>query len=267
MKKAGLEFQVLVLFIVSLVVGFLLLAFLFSLTTTLEKKTDLEACHASVLANAKIKGKTLSLFEASISCPAEKVSLAYPNKNAQATDILRQMKDCWYKMGEGKIEVFGRPWTDTLSSCLVCSEFILHEPLDVAVIKDAMQNKIPCSDQTYLDYFSILNAPRAPSPDFFFVDLDENPVTHQVIPKPLFELKKETPYFVLFVRQSRSQLQTFFSSVTTLLSSALAALLGKEPIQDTTTFFIIPRDKVSSLYNLEICKTLYWETGKSYVKK
>lgn len=265
--KKGLEFNVLVIFIVSLVVGFLLLVFMFSLTTTLEKKTDLEACHASVLANAKIKGKTLSLFEAPISCPAEKISLASGDKNAQAADILRQMKDCWYKMGEGKIAVFGRPWTETLSSCLVCSEFLLNENLDVSVVKDHMGNKMPFSDQTYLDYFTILNAPKAPSPDFFFVDVDENQITHQITPKPLLELTKKTPYFVLFIRQSRSQLQSFFSPVTTMVSSAIATLFGKETLEDTTTFFIIPRDKVSSLYPLGICKTLYWETGKTHAKK
>jgi len=267
MGKKGLEFSVLVSMIICLVVGFLLLAFLFSLTTTLEKKTDIEACRASVLANAKIKGKTFSLFEASISCPAEKVSLGYTDKKMQAAEILRQMKDCWYKTGEGKIEVFGQPWTETISSCLVCSEFLLKENLDVAVIKDSMSNKLPFSDMTYLDYFSILNAPKAPSPDFFFVDIDEDPVTSKITPKPLTELKNEISYFVLFVRQSRSQLQALFSPLTTIVSSAIAALFGKEPVEDTTTFFIIPRDKVSSLYRLDICKTLYWETGKSYAKK
>ena len=266
-RKNGLEFSVLVVFIVSIVVGFLLLAFMFSLTTTLEKKTDIEACRASVLANAQIKGKTLSLFEAPISCPAEKVSLVYIDKNAQVSDILGQMKDCWYKMGEGKITVFGRPWTETISSCLVCSEFLLSENLGVSVVKDNLGNKIPFSDQTYLEYFAILNAPKAPSPDFFFVDIDENPITGQITPKPLLELKKDTPYFVLFVRQSRSQLQSFFSPVATVVSSTIATLFGKAPLEDTTTFFIIPRNKVSNLYPLEICKTLYWETGKTHVKK
>ena len=77
--KKGLEMTVLVSLIVGIAAGVFLLAYLFSLTSMMEQKTDIETCRLSMIANSKIKGKSLAFFESPIRCPAEKLILSYSN--------------------------------------------------------------------------------------------------------------------------------------------------------------------------------------------
>ena len=83
----------------------------------------------------------------------------------------------------------------------------------------------------------------------------------------MITFKKDALYFVLFIRQSQSNLQSFFSPITEPISNFIANLAGTTPIQDTQTFFILPREQVSDLSKKTFCKDLYWEQGKEYVKK
>ncbi len=260
--KKGLEFSVLVTLIIVLVGGLLLVYYLSSITSEFERKTDIETCRLSIIANAKAEQSLLSLA-APITCPAERIFLRQKDKKVVAADVTKQMKDCWYKMAEGQISVFGRAWTQTKSSCLVCSEFVLTNDLSVNAVKEYLTYKVPHSDQTYLDYFSVLNQPRAPSSDIFFVDVGIDG------PKRLETFVKATPYFVLFVRQQRSSLQKFFSSLTDVVSSLMAKITGEELLQDTQTFFIVPREKLTQLKsdNIPLCQDLYWEKGEEYAKQ
>ncbi len=274
--KKGFEFSVLVMLIITLIGGLLLLYYMYTLGIQFEKKTDIEACRLSIIADAKTEQSTLSLLTTSITCPAEYAVI--DRKNA-ASEIARLMKNCWYKVGEGKIPVFGRAWTKEKSSCLVSSEFILNENLDTKEIKDYLSNNMPSSDITYLDYFGVLGQQKAPSPDMFFVDvgsqLGEQSTLVDTLPLPkpvpqqLIEFAKEKPYFVLFVRQQLSYIQNLFSTPTWIVSSIIGKITGEQPLEDAQTFFIVPRDKVAQLKvdNAPLCKDLYWERGGDYGRK
>lgn len=267
--KKGLEFTVLVLLIVGLIGGVLLFYYLSSFLGGLERKTDIETCRLSILARAKITDVSASLSSTGISCPAEHVTVKYADQKKTAGEIARQMRNCWYKMGEGAVRVFGRDWTQAVSSCFICSEFSLTTSIDITVVKEYLTYKIPNIGQTYLDYFAVLNQPLAPTPDIFFITAREEGIAPPTyVASPLTALEKETPYVILFVHQRPSVIQAFFSPLSAV-ASVLGPLVGKEAIEEAQTFFVIPRDNIAKLSSgsNQICQELYWEKGKEYEKE
>jgi hypothetical protein len=171
MKKAMSEqtlMYVLLFIVAMLVVGFIAL----KIVDVLTSQGDTESCRLSVLAADK------SPVETSLQCSRKQVVL-YPNyytvdgdtqqysSEDYATAVkyvfANEMKECWYKMGEGKLNVFSSLGFSAMKikkGCLVCSHISFEEPTinDIGNLYEYLQDtKIPTTlttfqDTTYFDY-------------------------------------------------------------------------------------------------------------------
>ncbi|MBI4439384.1 hypothetical protein HY638_00260 [Candidatus Woesearchaeota archaeon] len=157
-KRAGVSGIEMVAILIIMLVAFLLM---FGAGTTiiglLKHKTDIEACRASVYAHATFKGQIGALK--TIECPRREV-VFYNDKveidGNKAEDfkelnndivnryVAEELKNCWYMMGEGKLNVFKEELVGTNKVCLVCSEATFDKSLDknyYAGLAEYLKNK------------------------------------------------------------------------------------------------------------------------------
>ncbi len=168
-----MEQGALVKLILTVIVGFLLVGLAYMAVNFFSSLSDRDACRLSVEAASKTKVVQESPVFKDLNCKTQFIEvtdktirkndklIATLNKEPQyrvKKAIASEIYDCWYQMGEGKLD----PWGDWqigqhTKHCMVCSEI----SFDKAQIKqienlDEFLNKekIPQTGQTYSDYIT-----------------------------------------------------------------------------------------------------------------
>lgn len=170
MKKGTLSAGVdIILFLIAAIVLFFLFSPVFDYFLG---KSDEEICRVSVLAagKARIMGQSFS----SIECPAKEVEIERPdvyesggvNEEKIKEIFAEEMRICWWKMGEGKLEMFSEEEAlGRRNVCVICSrvsvdESVQSEVMDVEGFFDFLEetNLPGNSSMSYADYMTIEDA-------------------------------------------------------------------------------------------------------------
>ncbi len=164
--------------IVAVVVGLLLVILYFVIfAPPLYSGSDREDCRISVLAASKTKPLGLeSPIVKDLACKtqfleisdklikkSDKVVGGLPSNSGQATYKIKravsdEMYDCWYQMGEGKVDPWAS-WGSDKKRCIVCSHITFTDTAKskygtIGNFGDFLcAEKIPGKDMTYCTYF------------------------------------------------------------------------------------------------------------------
>ena len=187
-RKKGMEKETLVLLILALVflVWYVFFYDVYRLST--DQSASVLACKASVERNARLHLRGIE-FPTSVDCPAE--SLAITDVKTANEKIANSMYDCWYKFGEGKLNLF----TDEATFCSVCTFIDVKTDKPVTGLPIyLMENQIPDkSGRFYSDYLTGVNTPKA---EQILGELKKNPVVED---KADGNLEGGTTYATIFV--------------------------------------------------------------------
>jgi hypothetical protein len=186
-NKRGLESSTLVT-LIALIIGFgILLIAARNLTSEFPSSITKETCHSSVLARGyEASGVALGkLFTNSIKCKTEYKCLSMGgecptgyqtitvfNEEDIKREVANSMYDCWWELGEGKVNFLGRPLITNEKSCAMCSVIHFDEKIrqqfpKISSFSDYLyQNNVPGTSQTFLQYFSGSRAPPTEKIDF-----------------------------------------------------------------------------------------------------
>jgi len=131
-----------------------------------KEQVDIEACHNSVILrdNAILRGEG-PLPEIPLNCKTQEIEIATTNKDTIQREIANQMYNCWWMLGEGKMNFFSESsWKEfglgnVKSSCVICSNIMFDEKLKEKNLRLDMasyieQTRIPTKNMTYLEYFT-----------------------------------------------------------------------------------------------------------------
>lgn len=256
LKKRGLAMETLMQIIIVLVIFFALFYLASLFLDASSEQAVIEKCRISVLANSKtheIGGKTgaqiLVSTDLPISCPAPKKQVSGKYLTEQFYGIAEQLRNCWYKMGEGKLEVFGKDYLGDLAIletkknaayCLICSEFrTSKDKLDKDLFgKFVGGQQMPGKLITYAQYLGSATATGV-SKDFFY----------EFTAKqfgPAADIKPESEYLVVFTRVPDTYLSNF----------AKLYFTGYESLIEQQNMMIVPK---ADLANSGMCYKLFWE--------
>ncbi len=204
-KKGKVEAQKVTVSLLVLIIIVLFFAF-FSprVSDWMTSKGDVESCRLSVVASGKISDVSMGISTLDLECPRKNIVLSAESYTVDDSEkeytsdddedyaanvkqvFAEEMRECWYKMGEGKIDPFASSYLTFDSVCIVCSQIHFENPVkeDVGNLYDYLQEtKIPLSVQTqetitYHDYLfwirvadALNTAPLTTSTDYtvFFV--------------------------------------------------------------------------------------------------
>jgi hypothetical protein len=182
LKRAQLS--TLQVIIIALAVGLILIFASIAWSSYIKNRSDIEACHLSVLGKSYSKPGGKSPLE--MHCPRNYITF-FENKIVSRTGtketknkvvvkgiktdkfkeltqdivfqtIAQEAKDCWYKMGEGKYVPFDQNFFIQTTACMLCSsiEFepsMKEKPVDYKGISLYLnETVIPGTEQTYAEY-------------------------------------------------------------------------------------------------------------------
>jgi hypothetical protein len=139
-------------------------AILFMIYNKVPKNYDKDACHNSVLLrnNAFLRGDIIPGVNTEIiplQCKTEEVKINDADQETIKRTIADSMYDCWWMLGEGKINFFARKLTRS-SYCVICSTIDFSDNVKERYPKienfDSylINNKIPLHNETYMQYFT-----------------------------------------------------------------------------------------------------------------
>ncbi len=185
-KKADMSISWIVIIILT-ILGFVVLLLLY-LFFPWKETIDLETCHNSVLIKAITPNVPISggkLVELPLRCKTEKICISTKTKGdcdefygkyttkkvikdpdkqqEKIKEILaEQLYNCWWMMGEGKVQVFTREASGTYykDRCVLCARIAFSKELKeqggkVKLFFNYLQNtKVPGAEYTYLDFLS-----------------------------------------------------------------------------------------------------------------
>jgi hypothetical protein len=167
-KKGALMWQVIIPLIILLLTGAILFFFLGGLPW--KQTVDREACYQSVVQRsysiAGIQpGQVLPLR-----CKTEEIIISSTDEEQIKRDIANAMYDCWWMLGQGKLDFFQEDYLQSISipeiagggvesSCIICSIIKFDESTKEAVkevdLLDYIKStKVPTKDYTYFDFFT-----------------------------------------------------------------------------------------------------------------
>ncbi len=165
-KKGAIMWQILIPLIIVLAVGAII--YLFLVNTDYTRIADREACHNSVVQrSASLMGVQPGQI-LPIRCKTQYITISSTSEQEIKSDIANAMYDCWWMLGEGKLDFFSEdlmqsfaiPEAGTVkSSCVICSIIKFDDKTKNAIREfDIMEylkeTKIPGKDMTYFEYFS-----------------------------------------------------------------------------------------------------------------
>ncbi|MFH0831935.1 MAG: glycine zipper domain-containing protein [archaeon] len=163
-NKKGIEAEVLVGIIITIIVASVIFWFLYIYNSRTTDFIDREACHQSVLMRSlpTIVGAPLRAG-LPLKCRTEKILLTQDDENAIKSRIANAMHDCWWMLGEGKLNFFSAGLFKK-NYCLICSTIKFDKDAKNLKINDFKEylavEKLPTSNITYLQYFSNLDSPE-----------------------------------------------------------------------------------------------------------
>ncbi len=166
-NKRGMTVQsMLIGIIITILSAAIIFLFLraFPFTSTVDK----EACHNSVILrnNALLRGEGILPETIPLNCKTQDIKISTSNEEVIKRDIANSMYDCWWMMGEGKMDFFSESaWRDwgvpgagtAKSSCVICSTITFEENAQghqVDLLSYLEQTRVPSKNLTYLEYLS-----------------------------------------------------------------------------------------------------------------
>ena len=178
MDKKGLTPESLIVGIIILVIGAAVI-FFFIQSFPFRETIDKEACHQSVILRSQSligwePGKTI----VPLNCKTQELKIKTGDEDVIKREIANQMYDCWWMLGEGKLDFFSDEqlsdvqisWQQSLytakSNCVICSVVQFDDNakgknIDVLSFMDQM--KIPAKNITYLEYFTGQQGTKLPT--------------------------------------------------------------------------------------------------------
>jgi len=178
-NKKGLETQVLITTIIAIVSLIVIGVAIAKITGIIPSTLTQETCHSSVLARGvDIKGLEIGKFVTSLKCKTEYKCLTMGgecpkgyekipvvNEEEIKGELANSMHDCWWMLGEGKIQFWDESTMKSFglggatSTCSICSiikfdDKIKSKNYSLDMAKYMSDTKIPGKSITYLEYFS-----------------------------------------------------------------------------------------------------------------
>ncbi len=264
LKKRGIAMETLVQAIIVVVIFFALIYLASLFLEASSEKAVIEKCRISVLANSKVhevEGKSLTQVAVStdipISCPAPKKEVSGKYLTEQFYAISEELRNCWYKMGEGKLQVFGKDYFGDLNIleknknsayCLVCSQFTTSvDRLDKKLFGEfVLKQQMPGKLITYAQYLRAATATGV-SKDFFY-EFDSTTKKFG----PAAEIKPKSEYLVVFTRVPNSYVEPFINQYFFDVDTKL--------LVEEQNMMIVPK---ADLANSGMCYKLFWERAGS----
>ncbi len=164
-KKGDLAFKIIISLVILLVTG--IIVFFFISMMPFKETVDKEACHQSVVLRSQqivvLKpGQTLGI---PLRCKTEEIIIDSSDEKEIKKEIANALYDCWWMLGEGEMNFFGRGWTkDTY--CVLCSTIEFSETTQ-GKIKEIhgidnylIETNIPGQDFSYAQFLTTNEAPQ-----------------------------------------------------------------------------------------------------------
>ncbi|MGB9708377.1 MAG: hypothetical protein ACPLXC_03595 [Candidatus Pacearchaeota archaeon] len=169
LNKRGVTVQSVVIgMIVLVIVAAILFFFYKSLPYT--ETVNKEACRQSVLLRSQSlaglqPGQVLGI---PLNCKTEEIKITTANEDVIKKEIANAMYDCWWMLGEGKLDFFtenvwqsyGIPGAGApRASCIICSTIRFDDNVkakinSIDMTQYLIDTKIPTKNITYFDYFT-----------------------------------------------------------------------------------------------------------------
>lgn len=178
MKKSGVTaVQTLASIIIVLIGAGIILYFLAYLPY--KEEISKQACHQSVILRSKsIAGLKPGQALVPLNCKTEEIVIKTTDEERIKKEIANAMYDCWWMLGEGKLNFFSRGWTKDVY-CVICSRIKFDEKVQEKIKKindldSYLQNtKIPKHNITYAEYFTTEKAPQIAKESPVSLDTDK----------------------------------------------------------------------------------------------
>jgi hypothetical protein len=166
MDKRGQTTQAVIISVVILLLTAAVLFYFFKMLPYKET-VDREACHQSVLLRSQeiVGMEPGQLFKVPLNCKTQEIEIDSTNPDFIKREIANAMYDCWWMLGEGKMNFFSNGWTKD-SYCMVCARIKFSEATQKKIkeIKDLdfylQETQIPKKNMTYAEYFTTEDAPQ-----------------------------------------------------------------------------------------------------------
>lgn len=110
--------SVLLFIIIALVIFVVLFVFILSTTSKSDYEIRKERCKSSVKTQAFVETKFPDVSK-KLDCPTEYITIKGSNQDVMKRQLADQMYDCWDKMGQNKIQLWGD--TEGEKFCIICS--------------------------------------------------------------------------------------------------------------------------------------------------
>ncbi len=261
LKKRGIAVETLVQGIIVVVVFFALLSLASLFLNSSSEKAVIEKCRISTLANSKTHeyegdaGAQLAVStDIPISCPAPNKQVSGKYLTEQFYAISEELRNCWYKMGEGQLKIFGKDYIGDQSLlentntayCLVCSQFTTSvDRLDKKLFGEfVLKQQMPGKLMTYAQYLRSATATGV-SKDFFY-EYDNAAKKFG----SASGIKPKAEYLVVFTRVPKS----YAGGVMQYLLADRG--VSANQLAELQNIMIVPK---ADLANSGMCYKLFWE--------
>lgn len=170
-KKRAVVMPFLVILILALAILLFMGPFSGTIVSTLNRGADVEKCRLSVLSHSTSIGKFLVSFK----CPRRQLTF-YDNKVEVDGKMLRkhdfdklddeivnkiiaeELRLCWYKMGEGDINVFKPDFLTSNNICVICAEINFDKSVESSTsfkgLSQYLDKDMPSSKISYKEYIT-----------------------------------------------------------------------------------------------------------------
>lgn len=163
-KKGTTEKTVLTTIIIFVVVALVFFKVLTSMNSTILTFSNVEKCRTTIAAASKSASSTGIQFS-KIDCPRKYVEIGDEvlideniDDNYLFYTVAEELRECWYKMGEGKLEPFSKKFLSDSVPCIVCSKISFSDDLKGKKVEGFMNyletKKIDDTGITYFNYLS-----------------------------------------------------------------------------------------------------------------
>ena len=159
-NKKGALTQTVIISIVIIIFSAAIIFFFFK-ALPYKELIDKEACHQSVVLrnNAFLRGENILPELIPLNCKTQEIEISSTNEEFIKREIANAMYDCWWMLGEGKMNFFESELTKQ-SYCVLCSTIKFSESTQEKISKIngfdeyLISTNIPNKNTTYLQYFS-----------------------------------------------------------------------------------------------------------------
>ncbi|MCS7134284.1 MAG: hypothetical protein NZ889_00270 [Candidatus Pacearchaeota archaeon] len=163
-KKAGITQHFLIGLIILVVAAALL--FYFFRQIPYKESSEKEACHKSVVLRNEIFLRGELVLEVPLRCKTQKIKIDSTNEETIKREIANTMYDCWWMLGQGKMNFFQRkPTLGNPSYCVICATIEFDEKVQKKIKKIdgillyLIKTKVPGKNISYWEFLQNAEAP------------------------------------------------------------------------------------------------------------